>query len=88
MGERSNAVITEVADALGTPITRAEVQAVITDAVAAEWQAQQEAITDAAVDQLRDEFPNGLGAQRIDKDGTAVALCAQNAQDKAYGGPS
>ena len=89
MGERSNAVITAVADALGTPITRAEVQALITDAVAAEWRAQQEAVTDAAVDQLRDEFPNGLGAQRIDKDRTRqLRSDAQNAQDKAYGGPS
>lgn len=38
---------------------------------------------------LRDEFPNGLGAQRIDKDRTRqLRSDAQNPQDKAYGGPS
>ena len=54
------------ADALGTPITRAEVQALITDAVATEWRSQVEAITDAVVAEVRDQFPTGLGGQRAD----------------------
>ena len=58
------------ADALGTPITRAEVQALITDAVSAEWRAQQDGITDAVAEQLQDEFPNGIHAPRVDKNRT------------------
>ena len=58
------------ADALGTPITRAEVQALITDAVASEWKAQVEAITDVVVDEVRDQFPTGLGGQRVDSSRT------------------
>ena len=54
------------ADAIGNPITRPEIQALVTDAVTAEWKAQQPALVDAAVDEVRDQFPAGLGGQRVD----------------------
>ena len=41
-------------DAMGNPITRAEMQAMVTDAVAEQWRAQQAGITDAVAEQLRD----------------------------------
>ena len=56
------------ADALGTPITRAEMQSMVTDAVAEQWRAQQAGITDAVAEQLRDEYPSGLQGQRMDAD--------------------
>ena len=58
------------ADALGQPITRAEVQGLITDAVATEWRAQVDAITDSVVAEVRDQFPTGLGGQRVDSSRT------------------
>lgn len=52
-----------------------------------EWLAQQDGITDAVVENIRDEFPNGLGAQRIDKDRTRqLRSDAQGFVDKAQGG--
>ena len=109
MGERSNAVISAVADAegrqarlgvqlqelegqadaLGQPITRAEVKGLITDAVAAEWRAQVEAITDAVVAEVRDQFPTGLGGQRVDSSRTRqLRSDAANFTDRAQGGPA
>ena len=58
------------ADSLGTPITRQEVTALVTDSVTAEWKAQQPALVDAAVDEVRDQFPAGLGGQRVDSSRT------------------
>ena len=55
--------------------------------VQAEWIAQQDGITNAGVDQIRDEFPAGLGAQRIDKDRTRqLRSDADNFNDAARGG--
>ena len=52
-----------------------------------EWLAQQDGITDAVVENIRDEFPTGLGAQRIDKDCTRqLRSDAQGFVDKAQGG--
>ena len=52
-----------------------------------EWLAQQDGISDAVVENIRDEFPNGLGAQRIDKDRTRqLRSDAQGFVDKAQGG--
>ena len=38
----------------------------ITDAVSQEWRAQQQAITNAVAEQLRDEYPDGIQGQRMD----------------------
>lgn len=75
------------ADAIGNPITRPEVQALVTDAVTAEWKAQQPALVDAAVDEVRDQFPAGLGGQRVDSARTRQLREDANAfNDKARGG--
>ena len=64
-------------------ITRDQVVAM----VHAEWLAQQDGITDAVVENIRDEFPNGIHAQRVDKNRTRqLRSDAQNFVDKAQGG--
>ena len=64
-------------------ITRDQVMAM----VHAEWLAQQDGITDAVVENIRDEFPNGLGAQRVDKERTRqLRSDAANFNDAARGG--
>ena len=64
-------------------ITRDQVMAM----VHAEWLAQQDGITDAVVENIRDEFPNGIHAQRVDKNRTRqLRSDAQNFVDKAQGG--
>ena len=51
-------------------LTREQLNAQVTMQVTDEWKAQQTAIVNAVVDQIRDEFPNGLGAQRVDAERT------------------
>ena len=64
-------------------ITRDQVMAM----VHAEWLAQQDGITDAVVENIKDEFPNGIHAQRVDKNRTRqLRSDAQNFNDAARGG--
>lgn len=68
-------------------LTRQQLNAEVGIQVTDEWKAQQDAIVNAVVDQLRDEFPNGLGAQRIDKNRTRqLRSDANNFNDAARGG--
>ena len=74
-------------DAWTDPITRGEVTAMATDLVAQQWRDQVPAIVDAVLVELADQFPTGLGGQRVDSSRTRqLRSDAANATFKAQGG--
>ena len=74
-------------DAWTDPITRSEVTAMATDAVAQQWRDQVPAIVDAVLVELADQFPAGLGGQRVDSARTRqLRSDADNFTDAARGG--
>ena len=68
-------------------LTRQQLNAEVGSQVTDEWKAQVPAIVDAVLVELADQFPNGLGAQRVDGNRTRqLRSDAQGFIDKAQGG--
>lgn len=68
-------------------LTRQQLNAEVGSQVTDEWKAQVPAIVDAVLVELADQFPNGLGAQRVDGNRTRqLRSDADNFNDAARGG--